>query len=87
MDNVSTSDLRKEFISKIKSERTYNIPDVTNAHHDPSYIDWLEEFFTREKDNVKELQMFKDKNTGLYCIDQDPETVTKEWIEKNSFRL
>lgn len=40
-----------------------------------------------DDDNMKELQMFKDKNTGLYCIDKDPKTVTKKWIEINSFQI
>lgn len=39
------------------------------------------------KENIKELEHFMDTSIGLWCIDQDPKDVTKEWIEKNAFQL
>ncbi len=33
------------------------------------------------------LEYERDTTTGLWCIDRDPKEVSKEWIEKNAFRL
>ena len=34
-----------------------------------------------------DLIHFKDSSLGLWCIDQNPKDVSKEWIEKNAFQL
>ena len=36
---------------------------------------------------LKYLQHEYDSTRGLWCIDQDPKTVSKEWIEQNAFQL
>lgn len=32
-------------------------------------------------------QHYIDTTQGLWCIDKDPKTVSKEWIDKHAFRL
>lgn len=39
------------------------------------------------KSKYNELLHFKDTNTGLYAIDQNPKDVHYDWIVKNSFRI
>ena len=39
------------------------------------------------KTKYDELVHFKDSNTGLYAIDQNPKNVSYKWIVKNSFRI
>lgn len=36
---------------------------------------------------VRELQYYKDTTVGLWCIDRDPKTVSKEWIDENAIQL
>ncbi|MBO7337283.1 MAG: hypothetical protein J6U33_01405 [Paludibacteraceae bacterium] len=36
---------------------------------------------------VRELQYYKDTTVGLWCIDRDPKTVSKQWIDENAFQL
>ena len=36
---------------------------------------------------VRELQYHKDTTVGLWCIDRDPKTVSKQWIDENAFQL
>jgi hypothetical protein len=39
------------------------------------------------KHEYNELVYFKDSNTGLYAIDQNPKNVTHKWIVENNFRI
>lgn len=36
---------------------------------------------------VRELQYYKNTTVGLWCIDRDPKTVSKQWIDENAFQL
>lgn len=36
---------------------------------------------------IKRMKHHIDTSDGLWCIDQPPKTVSKEWIEQNAFRL
>lgn len=36
---------------------------------------------------VRELQYHKDTTVGLWCIDRNPKTVSKQWIDENAFQL
>jgi hypothetical protein len=39
------------------------------------------------KSKYNDLVHFKDSNTGLYAIDQNPKNVEYKWIIKNNFRI
>ncbi|WP_345274326.1 hypothetical protein [Flaviramulus aquimarinus] len=39
------------------------------------------------KKEYEDLKYFKNTSVGLYAIDQNPKTVTYEWIIKNNFRI
>ena len=39
------------------------------------------------KSKYNYLLHFRDSNTGLYAIDQNPKDVDYDWIVKNSFRI
>ncbi|MEZ0611686.1 hypothetical protein ACAW74_24460 [Fibrella sp. WM1] len=34
-----------------------------------------------------ELRHFKDSVSGLWCVDQNPEEKTIEWVRENAFQL
>ncbi|GEM_PF-5647982 len=49
---------------------------------------WRTVFTIRELlRKVRELQYHKDTTVGLWCIDRDPKTVSKQWIDENAFQL
>lgn len=39
------------------------------------------------KSKYNDLVHFKDSNTGLYAIDQNPKNVNYKWIVENNFRI
>jgi|TARA_R110000796_G_scaffold237969_1_gene358190 hypothetical protein len=39
------------------------------------------------KSKYNDLVHFKDSNTGLYAIDQNPKNVDYKWIIENNFRI
>ena len=39
------------------------------------------------KSKYNDLVHFKDSNTGLYAIDQNPKNVDYKWISENNFRI
>ena len=54
------------------------------------YGDKLKKIFNFKIVNKKEynyLVHFKDSNTGLYAIDQNPKNVNYKWIIDNNFRI
>lgn len=36
---------------------------------------------------IKRMKHHIDTSDGLWCIDQPPKSVTKNWIEQNAFQL
>ena len=49
---------------------------------------WRTVFTIRELlRKVRELQYYKDTTVGLWCIDRNPKTVSKQWIDENAFQL
>lgn len=38
-------------------------------------------------DREKKMRHYIDTSIGLWCFDRNPQEVTKEWIDENSFQL
>ena len=75
---IEKKELKKE-VSEMKTniiETTSPIPENAKL---PDHHELLQEH--------KKMQSFITQYTGLWVIDKDPKTVTKQWIEKNAFRL
>lgn len=39
------------------------------------------------KRQIAHLEHYRDSSLGLWCIDQNPQDVTYEWIKENAFEL
>jgi hypothetical protein len=77
----------KNDLEKLKKDYAFLLENDSPSKSELQLKKLLIQSFQLCEKAIKEIEQKNDSTQGLWCIDRNPATVTKEWIEENAFRI